>query len=74
MVRSRIIATVLVFLFVGGLASGCRKSAAPTRTAPAANRAPPGPPGDGALVPDSEPAEPSRTGETADQPADGTGE
>jgi len=74
MVRSRTIATVLVFIFVGGLASGCRRPATPTRTAPVARQTPPGPPGGGLMVPDSEPAEPSPTGESADQPADGTGE
>ena len=70
MVRSRTIATVLVFIFVGGLASGCRRPATPTRTAPVARQTPPGPPDGGLMVP----AEPPPTGESADQPADGTGE
>lgn len=74
MVRSRIFAAALAFVLVGGLVNGCGKPAAPTRTAPTARRAPPGPPGGGVMVPDSEPAEPSRTGESADQPADGTGQ
>ena len=74
MVRSRMIAAAMVFIFVGGLASGCRKQSTPPRTAPVVKRAPPGPPGGGAMVPDSEPAGPSQTGESADQNADGTGD
>ncbi len=74
MVRSTMTAAVLAFILVGGLASGCRKQAAPTRTPPAESQAPPGPPGDGLMVPDSEPAEPSPTGESDDQDADGTGQ
>ncbi len=74
MVRSRIITAVLVFVFVGGLASGCRKQAAPTRPAPATKQAPPGPPGGGLILSSPDPAKPPKTGESANQSTDGTGQ
>ncbi len=74
MERSTMIAAVSVFILVGGFAGGCRRPAAPTRPAPPTNRAPPGPPDGGVMVPDSEPAEPSPTGKSDDQGAEGRGQ
>ena len=71
MLRSTVICAALSLFLVGALA-GCGKQAAPTRPAPAVKRAPPGPPG--GLMPGPDPADPSQTGASADQPADGTGQ